>query len=83
VRRQPPEGWCFEADGEKWDLGGSGVNVMRLSMNGHWRDVVGSGPRRRLILCWMRKLESSSGTRSGGDQAAERGTAFDAFVAYA
>ena len=31
--------WCAaEADGEKWDMGGSGVNVMRLWMHGHRRD---------------------------------------------
>lgn len=41
--------WCApESDGEKWDLGGSGVNVMRLRMrrqrrddhghDDHWRD---------------------------------------------
>jgi len=36
--------WCApESDGEKWDLGGSGVNVMRLVMRGRWRDVVGIG----------------------------------------
>jgi polyvinyl alcohol dehydrogenase (cytochrome) len=39
--------WCpAEFDNEKWDLGGSGVNVMRLridrhwgNVHGHWRDV--------------------------------------------
>jgi len=32
--------WCApESDGEKWDLGGSGVNVMRLRMDRH-----GHGP---------------------------------------
>jgi polyvinyl alcohol dehydrogenase (cytochrome) len=36
---------CAEADGEKWDLGGSGANVMRLRMDGHWRDVVGFGEK--------------------------------------
>jgi polyvinyl alcohol dehydrogenase (cytochrome) len=50
--------WCpAEADGEKWDLGGSGANVMRLRIDRHWgrvdaqwhdipshmRDVVGVG----------------------------------------
>jgi polyvinyl alcohol dehydrogenase (cytochrome) len=30
--------WCpAEADGEKWDLGGSGANVMRLHFDRHWR----------------------------------------------
>jgi polyvinyl alcohol dehydrogenase (cytochrome) len=28
--------WCApEADGEKWDIGGSGANVMRVRMGGH------------------------------------------------
>src|SRR5215471_1972382 len=42
---QPPiVTWCAaESDGENWDLGGSGVNVMRVRMDGHWRDVVGIG----------------------------------------
>src|ERR1700730_3510428 len=31
--------WCApESDGEKWDIGGSGVNVMRLRMGGHGRE---------------------------------------------
>jgi polyvinyl alcohol dehydrogenase (cytochrome) len=59
---QPPTvTWCApESDGEKWDIGGSGVNVMRLRMDGdgrdergerderddeHWRDVVGFGEK--------------------------------------
>ena len=30
--------WCAaESDGEKWDLGGSGANVMRLRVDRHWR----------------------------------------------
>jgi polyvinyl alcohol dehydrogenase (cytochrome) len=30
--------WCpAEADGEKWDLGGSGPNVFRLRVDRHWR----------------------------------------------
>src|SRR5436190_10460547 len=38
--------WCApESDGEKWDLGGSGVNVMRLRLDGHWRAVVGIGAK--------------------------------------
>lgn len=52
--------WCAaESDGEKWDLGGSGPNVMRLRLdqhrraddnrhgdeNEHWRDVVGVGEK--------------------------------------
>ena len=37
---QPPAvTWCApESDGEKWDMGGSGANVMRLRMDGHRRD---------------------------------------------
>jgi len=35
----PAVTWCpAEADGEKWDLGGSGVNVMRLRVDRHWRN---------------------------------------------
>jgi polyvinyl alcohol dehydrogenase (cytochrome) len=31
--------WCpAESDNEKWDLGGSGANVMRLRVDRHWRD---------------------------------------------
>ena len=31
--------WCApESDGEKWDMGGSGANVMRVRREGHWRD---------------------------------------------
>ena len=38
--------WCApESDGEKWDIGGSGVNVMRLRMDGQRRDVVGIGAK--------------------------------------
>jgi polyvinyl alcohol dehydrogenase (cytochrome) len=33
---RPVVTWCpAESDGEKWDLGGSGVNVMRLKMRRH------------------------------------------------
>ena len=35
--------WCpAEPDGEKWDLGGSGANVMWVRIHGRWRHVVGS-----------------------------------------
>ena len=38
--------WCpAEADGEKWDLGGSGANVMRLRVERHWRHDEDSGWR--------------------------------------
>ena len=31
--------WCpAESDGEKWDLGGSGANVMGLRIDRHWQD---------------------------------------------
>lgn len=34
--------WCpAESDGEKWDMGGSGANVMRLRIDRHWRSVDG------------------------------------------
>jgi hypothetical protein len=44
---QPPSvTWCApEADGEKWDLGGSGPNVLRIRADAHWRDVVGIGEK--------------------------------------
>jgi polyvinyl alcohol dehydrogenase (cytochrome) len=37
---QPPTvTWCApESDGEKWDIGGSGANVIRRRMDGHRRD---------------------------------------------
>src|SRR5262249_49449180 len=32
--------WCApESDGEKWDIGGSGANVMRVRIGRRWRDV--------------------------------------------
>jgi polyvinyl alcohol dehydrogenase (cytochrome) len=41
----PPEvTWCAaEFDGEKWDLGGSGANVMRVRIGRRWRQAVGIG----------------------------------------
>jgi polyvinyl alcohol dehydrogenase (cytochrome) len=74
--------WCAsESDGEKWDLGGSGVNVMRLQMNGHWRDVVGIGGKSGVYTL----LDAKTGefiwntlVGPGGDQGGmEWGTAFD------
>src|SRR5262245_48338497 len=74
--------WCAaESDGEKWDLGGSGVNVMRLRMNGHWRDVVGIGGKSGVYTL----LDANTGqfiwntlVGPGGDQGGvEWGTAFD------
>ena len=80
---QPPTvTWCAaESDGEKWDLGGSGVNVMRLQMDGHWRDVVGIGAKSGVYTL----LDAKTGQfiwntliGPGGDQGGmEWGTAFD------
>jgi polyvinyl alcohol dehydrogenase (cytochrome) len=80
--------WCApESDGEKWDLGGSGVNVMRLRMEGHWRDVVGIGAKSGVYTL----LDAKSGDfiwntliGPGGDQGGmEWGTAFDGTRIYA
>jgi polyvinyl alcohol dehydrogenase (cytochrome) len=74
--------WCApESDSEKWDLGGSGVNVMRLRMDGHWRDVVGIGGKSGVYTL----LDANTGefiwntlVGPGGDQGGvEWGTAFD------
>jgi polyvinyl alcohol dehydrogenase (cytochrome) len=80
--------WCApESDGEKWDLGGSGANVMRLWMDGHWRDVVGVGEKSGVYVL----LDAKSGAfiwntliGPGGDQGGmEWGTAFDGERIYA
>ena len=80
--------WCApESDTEKWDLGGSGVNVMRLRMNGHWRDVVGVGAKSGVYTL----LDAKTGEfiwntllGPGGDQGGmEWGTAFDGDRIYA
>jgi polyvinyl alcohol dehydrogenase (cytochrome) len=80
--------WCApESDGEKWDLGGSGVNVMRVKFetdrHGHerWRDVVGIGGKSGVYTM----LDAGTGAfiwssliGPGGDQGGmEWGTAFD------
>ena len=74
--------WCAaDSDGEKWDLGGSGANVMRLRMDGHWRDAVGIGAKSGVYTL----LDARTGARiwstlvgPGGDQGGvEWGTAFD------
>ena len=80
---QPPAvTWCApESDGEKWDIGGSGVNVMRLRMDGRWRDVVGAGEKSGVYTL----LDAVTGqfiwntlVGPGGDQGGvEWGTAFD------
>jgi polyvinyl alcohol dehydrogenase (cytochrome) len=80
--------WCApESDGEKWDLGGSGANVMRLRMNGHFRQVVGVGAKSGVYTL----LDGKDGTfiwntliGPGGDQGGmEWGTAFDGDRIYA
>ena len=80
--------WCApESDGEKWDVGGSGVNVMRLKMHGHWRDVVGAGEKSGVYTL----LDAKTGEfiwntllGPGGDQGGmEWGTAFDGNRIYA
>src|SRR5580765_2043421 len=81
--------WCAdEADGEKWDLGGSGVNVMRLHRRG-WhdrddhdgRDVVGLGGKSGVYVLLDAKTGAfiwSSVIGPGGDQGGmEWGTATD------
>ena len=86
---QPPVvTWCApEADTEKWDLGGSGANVMRLRMDGHWRDVVGVGGKSGVYTL----LDAHTGSfiwntliGPGGDQGGMNwGTAFDGERIYA
>jgi len=81
--------WCAdEADGEKWDLGGSGVNVMRLHRRGRHddddhdvRDVVGLGGKSGVYVLLDAKTGAfiwSSVIGPGGDQGGmEWGTATD------
>ena len=86
---QPPSvTWCAaESDSEKWDLGGSGVNVMRVRMDGHWLDVVGVGGKSGVYTL----LDARSGAfiwntliGPGGDQGGMNwGTAFDGQRIYA
>jgi polyvinyl alcohol dehydrogenase (cytochrome) len=80
--------WCApESDGEKWDIGGSGANVMRLKIHGHWRDVVGIGGKSGVYTL----LDAKTGAfiwntllGPGGDQGGmEWGTAFDGDRIYA
>src|SRR4029077_3206055 len=80
---QPPTvTWCgAEADGEKWDLGGSGANVFRLKLDKKWRDVVGVGEKGGVYIV----LDAKTGAfiwntlvGPGGDQGGfEWGTAYD------
>jgi len=81
--------WCAsESDGEKWDLGGSGVNVMRLHRRGRHqdddddgRDVVGFGGKSGVYVLLDAKTGAfiwSSLIGPGGDQGGmEWGTATD------
>ena len=78
--------WCApDSDAEKWDLGGSGANVMRLRLRSdlhrQQRDVVGIGAKSGVYTL----LDAKTGERiwstligPGGDQGGvEWGTAFD------
>jgi len=82
--------WCApESDGEKWDIGGSGVNVMRLHHRGRHhddddndgRDVVGLGGKSGVYILLDAKTGAfiwSSLIGPGGDQGGmEWGTATD------
>jgi polyvinyl alcohol dehydrogenase (cytochrome) len=74
--------WCApDSDGEKWDLGGSGANVMRLRMNNRWRDVVGIGAKSGVYTLFdagTGEVIWSTLIGPGGDQGGvEWGTAFD------
>jgi polyvinyl alcohol dehydrogenase (cytochrome) len=91
---QPPTvTWCpAESDGEKWDLGGSGVNVMRVRIHDRrgpdqWRDVVGIGGKSGVYTVLDAKTGAfiwSSLIGPGGDQGGmEWGTAFDGERIYA
>jgi polyvinyl alcohol dehydrogenase (cytochrome) len=86
---QPPSvTWCApESDGEKWDLGGSGANVMRVRIGHRWRDIVGFGEKSGVYVA----LDARTGRfiwnsliGPGGDQGGmEWGTAFDGERIYA
>lgn len=80
--------WCpAESDGEKWDMGGAGPNVMRVRIGGQrrdagqWRNVVGFGGKSGVYTL----LDGETGKfiwntliGPGGDQGGmEWGTAFD------
>src|SRR5215471_12800218 len=88
--------WCAaESDGEKWDIGGSGVNVMRLHRRGRHgddddddaRDVVGLGGKSGVYVLLDAKTGAfiwSSLIGPGGDQGGmEWGTATDGDRIYA
>jgi len=74
--------WCpAEFDGEKWDLGGSGPNVIRLGHGSNAHDFVGIGGKSGVYTL----LDAQTGAPvwstligPGGDQGGvEWGTAFD------
>ena len=81
--------WCApESDGEKWDIGGSGVNVMRVHRHERHhddeddvRDVVGFGGKSGVYILLDAKTGAfiwSSLIGPGGDQGGmEWGTAAD------
>src|SRR5262249_36474864 len=78
----PAVTWCAqELDGEKWDMGGSGANVMRVRIGHRWRDVVGIGGKSGVYTV----LDADTGAfiwstlvGPGGDQGGtEGGPAFD------
>ena len=81
--------WCAaESDGEKWDIGGSGVNVMRVHRPGRShgddddvRDVVGFGGKSGVYILLDAKTGAFIWSRligPGGDQGGmEWGTATD------
>jgi polyvinyl alcohol dehydrogenase (cytochrome) len=80
--------WCpAPTDGEKWDLGGSGANVLSLWMHGRSRRVVGVGAKSGVYTL----LDARTGRfiwntliGPGGDQGGmEWGTAFDGKRIYA
>jgi polyvinyl alcohol dehydrogenase (cytochrome) len=80
--------WCAaEADGEKWDIGGSGANVMRVKIRREWRDVVGFGGKSGVYTLLDAKTGAfiwDSLIGPGGDQGGmEWGTAFDGERIYA
>jgi polyvinyl alcohol dehydrogenase (cytochrome) len=80
--------WCApESDAEKWDLGGSGANVMSVRIHGRQRTVVGVGGKSGVYVV----LDARTGKfiwntliGPGGDQGGmEWGTAFDGDRIYA
>jgi polyvinyl alcohol dehydrogenase (cytochrome) len=80
--------WCpDEFDSEKWDLGGSGVNVMRIRTRNRTRAVVGIGGKSGAYTVLDAKTGQfiwSTLIGPGGDQGGMNwGTAFDGDRIYA